>query len=63
MHGFCVWERGGDGGEKAWEMEKSAYIFALCFRDGEEVAVVYYREGYMPRSYNEQVSTIMIFGS
>ncbi|XP_070796039.1 glutathione synthetase isoform X2 [Pituophis catenifer annectens] len=30
------------------DSEKKLYI------DGEEVAVVYYREGYMPRSYNEQ---------
>ncbi|KAG8131876.1 hypothetical protein E2320_009772 [Naja naja] len=30
------------------DTEKKLYI------DGEEVAVVYYREGYMPRSYNEQ---------
>lgn len=28
----------------------------LCSRDGQEVAVVYYREGYVPSNYDEQVS-------
>lgn len=30
---------------------------AFCSRDGQEVAVVYYREGYVPTNYNQQVST------
>jgi len=25
-------------------------------RDGQEVAVVYYREGYVPKNYDQQVS-------
>lgn len=30
---------------------------AFCSRDGQEVAVVYYREGYVPSNYDQQVST------
>lgn len=28
----------------------------LSSRDGQEVAVVYYREGYVPKNYDQQVS-------
>lgn len=30
---------------------------AFCSRGGQEVAVVYYREGYVPSNYDQQVST------
>uniref|UniRef100_A0A670K274 Glutathione synthetase n=1 Tax=Podarcis muralis TaxID=64176 RepID=A0A670K274_PODMU len=47
---------------KAWELygsdsnvEGTTDCFPyLYFRDGEEVAVVYYREGYVPKNYNKQ---------
>lgn len=29
----------------------------FCSSDGQEVAVVYYREGYVPKNYDQQVST------
>lgn len=35
----------------------SVSTFGFHSRDGQEVAVVYYREGYVPQVYDEQVST------
>lgn len=41
-----------------WAEELLALMAAaFCSRDGQEVAVVYYREGYVPSNYNQQVST------
>lgn len=38
------------------------FIVSLCLlRDGQEVAVVYFRNGYMPENYtSEQVSSLAL---
>lgn len=40
---------------KDWPGSVNASGF--CSSDGQEVAVVYYREGYVPKNYDQQVST------
>lgn len=46
------WGRGSAG--RAWPGAVNAAGFSS--RDGQEVAVVYYREGYVPKNYDQQVS-------
>lgn len=43
------------GWGRAWPGSLSTSGFLS--RDGQEVAVVYYREGYVPQNYDQQVST------
>lgn len=40
-----------------WAWAGSVSTSGFHSRDGQEVAVVYYREGYVPQVYDQQVST------
>lgn len=51
--GQTLWCWGGSVG-RAWPGAMNAG--GLSSRDGQEVAVVYYREGYVPKNYDQQVS-------